>query len=52
MNMVGVTANFDHMTVVFIADTTQVAVQFGFNWLMNQRLTVFGAKYDVHIVFN
>ena len=51
MNMVGVTANFYYLTVEFVTNASEVTVQFCFNWWVYQRLTVFGAEYDVDIVF-
>jgi len=52
MNMVVVTAYFNYLTVEFVTNATEVAMQFCFHGWMYQRLTVFGAEYDMDIVFN
>ena len=51
MNMVGVAANFYYLTVEFVANATEVAMQFCFYGWVYQWLTVFGAEYDMDIVF-
>ena len=51
MDMVGVTAYLNDMTVEFVANATEVTVQFCFHGWVYQRLTVFGAEYDMYIVF-
>ena len=50
--MVAVTAYFNYLTVELVANATEVAMEFCFHGWMYQRLTVFGAEYDMHIVFN
>lgn len=51
MDMVCVASHFYHLTVEFVADATEVAVQFCFNRWMYQRLSVLGTENDVNIVF-
>ncbi len=49
--MICVSSNFDNMTTEFVAYTSEVTMQFGFDWWMYKRLTIFRAEYDVYIIF-
>lgn len=51
MDVVGVAAYFYDLTAELVADATKVAVQFGFDGRVYQWLSVFGAKYDMNVVF-
>jgi hypothetical protein len=51
MNVISESSNFDNMTAEFVAYTSEVTMQFSFDWWMYQRLTIFRAEYDVHIIF-
>ena len=49
--MIGVATYFYHRAFEFITDTTEIGVQFCFYRLVYQRFPVFGAEYDVYIIF-
>lgn len=51
MNVVGIAANFYALTFQAIADAAKVGMEFGFYRGMYKRLPVFGAKYEVYVVF-
>jgi hypothetical protein len=52
MNMVGIAAHFYDLTIEVVADTAEIAVQFCLNGRVYQRFPIFGAEYEVYIVFD
>ena len=50
--MVGETPDFDGVAFQFLANAAEVGVQFIFNRLRDERLSVLGAIYDVYVVFH
>lgn len=52
MHMIGIPSHDDGLTVQLIASPTQVAVQLLLIRRVDQLLAVFGAEYDVEVVFD
>lgn len=52
MHMIGITSHDDGLTAQLIAYPTQVAVQLLLIGWIDQLLAVFGAEYDVEVVFD
>ena len=51
MHMVVVAPDPDRMTLKCLANAAEVGKQFRFDEIVNQRLPVFGAEYEVDIHF-
>ena len=51
MNVVGIAAHFYTLAFQFIAGAAEVGMQLCFYRRVNKRLPVFGAEYQVNIVF-
>lgn len=49
--MIGIAAYFYYCTTEFVADATEISVQFRLYGRVYQRLSIFGAEYDVDVVF-
>ena len=47
MNMTCVATNFYHLAFQFVTDATKIAVEFVFDFLIYEMMSVFGAEDDV-----